>query len=71
MFDPWAYKHEVKNDFGITLIDNPVFDKYQSIILAVGHKEFKNIDFVKLINKGVVIFDTKGLIPAKYSDGRL
>ena len=55
---------------GLTLINKP--QKYNGIIIAVAHDEFKNIDFdnFKKDSKSV-IFDVKGILPKSKSDTRL
>jgi UDP-N-acetyl-D-galactosamine dehydrogenase len=57
--------------FTTLLIDN-IEGNYDSIVLAVSHKEFLNIDFLKFKQRSnVVIFDTKSFIDRKFVDGRL
>ena len=48
VFDPWANRKEVKEEFGISLIKNWEQKHYDAIVLAVAHNEFKNIPFSKL-----------------------
>lgn len=50
------------------LIEN---EKYDSIILAVSHKEFLKIDLQKLKKENTVIFGTKGCLGRNLVDGRL
>ena len=46
--------------------------KYDAVILAVGHLEFKALDFESLKKeKKSVIYDIKGILAANVSDGRL
>ncbi len=71
VYDPWANKEKVKEEYEIELIENPEQTKYDAIILAVAHKEFQNINFEQLKSEGVVIYDTKALIPKGLVDGRL
>ena len=40
LFDPWANAKEVKYEFGVNLISSPYDKKYDTIILAVAHKNF-------------------------------
>ena len=62
VYDPWADKKEVKKEYDLTLLENePDFTDYDSIILAVAHEEFKNLDFTKIPPQSVV-FDIKGCL---------
>jgi UDP-N-acetyl-D-galactosamine dehydrogenase len=45
--------------------------KYEAIILAVAHDEFKAFDFEKYYTYGAVIFDTKAVVNRQWVDGRL
>jgi UDP-N-acetyl-D-glucosamine/UDP-N-acetyl-D-galactosamine dehydrogenase len=71
VFDPLALSHEVKNEYDIELIEE-LRGKYQGIILAVGHNEFKNIDLESYKeNKQSVIYDVKGFLPKEIVTARL
>lgn len=71
VYDPHASKHEVKEEYGIDLIEKP--DKhYDAMVLAVAHKEFNTLDFSVLRNgKQSVIFDTKAFLERGMVDARL
>lgn len=72
IFDPWADKQEVLHEYGVEIMDQiPGAKKYDSIIIAVSHKEFLTLDFEKLKKEGGVIFDTKACIDRKLVDARL
>lgn len=71
VFDPWANKKEVQEEFGISLIENWEQKHYEAIVLAVAHNEFKNILFSKLSSNSTVIYDTKAFIERNLVDGRL
>lgn len=72
IFDPWADKSTVKNEYGINILDQlPEDKKYDSIIVAVSHKEFLTLDFGKLKKKNSVIFDTKACMDRNLVDARL
>ena len=71
VYDPHADKHEVENEYGIRLIDM-VSSTYESIILAVSHKEFLALEYDKMLsNSNSVIFDTKSFLDRKLVDARL
>ena len=69
IYDPWANKEDVKEEYGLTLI--PSLDsQYNAIVLAVAHDEFENLDIQALKNgKDTVIYDIKSKL--KESDGKL
>lgn len=72
VYDPWANKEEVEDEYGIDLL--PKVDdakKYEAIIVAVAHKEFEDFDFGKYKDSEAVIFDTKSFIDKKFVDSRL
>ncbi|SHL92910.1 nucleotide sugar dehydrogenase [Mucilaginibacter sp. OK098] len=69
--DPWADTAEVMHEYNINLI-NHIDNKYDAIILAVAHEQYRSLDFSKLIkNSNSVIFDTKSFIPRDIVDARL
>ncbi len=72
VYDPWANKVEVKREYGITLVGDYTQNKYDAIVLAVAHNEFKNIDISKIKNShNAVIYDIKGIWDRELVDGRL
>ncbi|MBP2618026.1 nucleotide sugar dehydrogenase [Chryseobacterium jejuense] len=72
IFDPWADKEEVKHEYGVTILDQLEENKkYDSIIIAVSHKEFLSLDFGKIKKEDSVIFDTKACIDRSLVDARL
>jgi UDP-N-acetyl-D-galactosamine dehydrogenase len=71
VYDPWANKEQVKKDFDIDLKESIENEKYNGIVLAVGHREFKSLDFKDLSSEKVVIYDTKAIIDRSLVKGRL
>ena len=72
VYDPWADKQEVMDKYGIELLSCINGDKYDSIVLAVAHTEFKDLDYAALRNGGnAVIYDIKGVLPKEVVDCRL
>ncbi len=70
VYDPHAHADDVQEEYGIRLIDAPSTN-YDSIILAVAHKEFLQLDMNQLKNASTIIFDTKSFLPRGLVDGRL
>lgn len=73
--DPWADAEKVSKEYGINIISdiqNALCVKYDAIILAVAHNEFKNLALRSYLkNDNCVIYDVKGIIKRKEADGRL
>ena len=68
--DSFANHTEVQNKFAIKLISK--FDKYDAIILAVSHDNYKSLEFQKLKKtKESVIYDVKSILDRKIIDARL
>jgi UDP-N-acetyl-D-galactosamine dehydrogenase len=71
VYDPHADKHEVMEEYGIQLIEK-LIDNYEGILLAVSHKEFKELNFENLkSSNSTVIFDTKAFLDRSIIDSRL
>jgi UDP-N-acetyl-D-galactosamine dehydrogenase len=71
VYDPYADKKEVEEEYKITLIDH-IDHNYDGIILAVSHNRFLKIDFKKIIKgDNSVIFDTKSFLDRNLVDARL
>lgn len=71
VYDPHADAYEVKQEYNIELLEQ-LNSQYDSIVLAVSHKEFLSLDFNE-ITKGnnTVIFDTKSCLDRNLIDARL
>ena len=69
--DPWASKEEVKEEYGINILESPR-GTYDAVILAVSHDKFRDLDIKSLgNNKELVIYDTKAYLERGIADGRL
>ena len=74
VYDPWIDKDEVIHEYGFKPIDQPVEGKYDAILLAVAHDEFKELSLeqIKAFGKdNHVLYDIKYLLDANEVDGRL
>ena len=73
VYDPWASKDEVANEFGIDLFTSEadLADDYDAVILTVSHKAFKDFDVDARRNKTSVLFDVKSFYDKNKTDGRL
>ncbi len=74
VFDPWANHKEALREYGIKTIKKPINGKYDAIILAVAHDEFKKLKLEQIKTYGKdnhVLYDIKYLLKADEVDGRL
>tara|TARA_S200000501_G_C20863614_1_gene760977 strand:- start:3047 stop:4312 length:1266 start_codon:yes stop_codon:yes gene_type:complete len=68
VYDPYASKNTVKENFKIDLKDfnHLKFEKYNCIIICVAHSEFKNINIESIVDtNSVLIYDLKGIYKNK------
>ena len=71
VYDPVANKNEIRKEFDIDLIDNPIVNTYELVVIAVGHQFFKNLGGKKIRNfckKNGIVFDLKNTIPKNETD---
>ena len=74
VYDPWVDKDEAVHEYSIKPIDQPEAGKYDAILLAVAHDEFKalSVEQIKAFGKdNHVLYDIKYLLDSNDSDGRL
>jgi UDP-N-acetyl-D-galactosamine dehydrogenase len=74
VYDPWVNKDEAVHEYNIKPIDTPVEGKYDAIVLAVAHNEFKELSVEQIRAYGKdnhALYDIKYLLKANESDGRL
>jgi len=72
IYDPWADASEVKHEYGVEILSTyPTEAEYSSIILAVAHNEFQQIDMSAHKASGTIIYDVKGILPKEIVSARL
>ena len=74
VFDPWVNKETAIFEHEIEVILEPVTEKYDAVVLAVDHKEFRmmSLDDIKRYCKdNHVLYDIKYIFNANQVDGRL
>ncbi|PID59921.1 MAG: Vi polysaccharide biosynthesis UDP-N-acetylglucosamine C-6 dehydrogenase TviB [Gammaproteobacteria bacterium] len=72
--DPWVDGEEAEEEYGITPIDTPVNGKYDAIILAVAHDDFRELgaDGIRAFGrKEHILYDIKSVLPKAAVDARL
>ena len=72
--DPWVNPQEAVHEYGVEPMAEPKPGHYDAIILAVAHRQFRElgVERIRALGKpGAVLFDVKYLFPATAVDGRL
>ena len=71
LYDPWVSKDDVQRVYGVKPIKNLTLEKYDGIIIAVAHHNFKKmgIKFIKsLCNYKGIVFDVKSIFSKTSTD---
>ncbi|KAB1153271.1 nucleotide sugar dehydrogenase [Tenacibaculum aiptasiae] len=71
VYDPWAKKEEVQIEYDLQLEEDLYRGKYDAVVLAVSHNEFKEIDLERLKKKDAVVYDVKGFFSQELIDRTL
>lgn len=71
IYDPWANPDEVMHEYGVKVLNELPDKKFDGVVLAVAHDEFKELDLSAVINGEKVVFDVKGMLENVKVDGRL
>ena len=74
VYDPWLDKSETQKEYNITPVSEPDKGKYDAIIIAVAHDEFKGLSVKQIRAYGKenhVLYDIKYILHANQADGRL
>jgi UDP-N-acetyl-D-galactosamine dehydrogenase len=74
VFDPWANSAEAQAEYGIELIEQPAIGKYDAVVLAVAHQQFRELGIEQIRRFGrreCVVYDIKSFLPANKVDARL
>lgn len=74
VYDPWVDPAEAEREYGITPVENLKEGRYDAIILAVAHHQFKAMSMSRIRRLGTpqgVVFDVKYVLPKDEVDGRL
>lgn len=70
IYDPHADAAEVQHEYGLNMIESP-HKKYDAVVLAVGHQEFKKLDWKGLRHEKTIIYDVKGFLDPSFVTARL
>jgi UDP-N-acetyl-D-galactosamine dehydrogenase len=71
IYDPWANPEEVKHEYKVEITTTLPNNKFDTIILAVAHNQFLELDLTTLRKENSVLYDVKNILPKEQVDGRL
>lgn len=74
VYDPWVNPAEAKHEYGVDLIKQPENHKYDAVIFAVAHNQFKVLtadDIKGYLKEEHVIYDLKYMLDPALADIRL
>ena len=71
VYDPWANPEVAKHEYGIDIMSQLPKAKFDAVILAVAHEEFKILDVSSVLKDMNAVFDVKGIFCRNMVDGRL
>mgnify|MGYP003571097956 CR=1 FL=1 len=75
IYDPWINVEAARRQYNLNCLDRePALGTYAAIIIAVGHREFRDLGEAGIKafgEQGAVVFDVKGILPPHAVDGRL
>jgi len=74
VYDPWVAPAEAEHEYGVRPIAEPEQGVYDAIVLAVAHKQFRELGTkgIRAFGKeNCVLYDVKHVLPASDVDGRL
>jgi UDP-N-acetyl-D-galactosamine dehydrogenase len=72
VYDPWAKAEDVAKEYGINILSQlPENQTFDSLVLAVAHKDFMDTDWKKMVKTGGIIYDVKGCLDKNMVNARL
>lgn len=72
IYDPWAKPEDVMNEYGLECLSILNGNRYEAVILAVAHDQFKAMHVRSLgSSENCIVYDIKGVLKQEEADGRL
>lgn len=71
IYDPWANPVIAKHEYGVDITNTLPEGKFDTIVVAVAHKEFLEIRLSELTTPVSIIYDVKTILPEGVFDQRL
>jgi UDP-N-acetyl-D-galactosamine dehydrogenase len=71
IYDPWVNSDVTKKEYGLDIMPEQPQKKYDVVVLAVPHEDFRNIDLMPLLKEPHIVYDVKNVLDTNIIDGRL
>lgn len=74
VLDPWASVEEVKHEYNTNInsnIEDIANEKYDAVVLAVSHNQFKEVNIKNYLKPNSVVYDIKSFLNQELVDARL
>lgn len=71
VYDPHANIEDTEKEYGVSIYNDVPAHKYDAIVLAVAHDEFRILDITSLRKDNSVVYDVKGILDPTLIDDRL
>lgn len=71
IYDPWASPADVWKEYGVEVMPTLPDTKYEAVIVAVAHNEFRTMELRALCKENGVLYDVKGVLEPSSVDSRL
>lgn len=71
IYDPWANPAIAEREYGVTIHSQCPHGKYDAIILAVAHDQFKTLNINTFKKDTTVVYDVKAILQEGHYDKRL
>jgi len=74
IYDPWASPEAVMEEYGLRIendLSSITGQKFEAVILAVGHSQFAELEVSTYVNNPGIVYDVKGFLKKELVDGRL
>lgn len=70
VYDPWVTQADVRRIYEFSVLESVPEGPYEAVILAVSHRQFKDMDIPALAGENSIIYDVKGFLSCPV-DGKL
>lgn len=69
IYDPWASIAAVKREYGLDIVNELPKERYEAVVLAVAHEEFRKIVIDDVTASKAIIYDVKHFLGCKVDGG--
>jgi UDP-N-acetyl-D-galactosamine dehydrogenase len=69
--DPWANPKAVMHEYDLKITCEPPAEKYDVVVGAVAHHQFRDVSWREYCKPGAIIYDLKGFLPNELVNSRL